>query len=284
MSTGIREFRSLREAMRSNSILVEELTNLEGFNNDCAIADRARSLLSTVTQPDPVPWPTTATEVTEEWINATITFTTETEQATARAELITRVITAAEQDAVNKAELAGTAILHNLHTRLTNVINQVRELKGLSGVTTASEAIVKDHNDDTGRTSIDAWQTLTTLSGEYENIRDAQHKIMVLFFSEHLARYGAKKSPDPLASELHAQNLDAVWATNWRDRTDTPWPADPVEKLLWLARSNAQPWVPTPGQLKRATQERIEEARTVTRQPGPTIAAARPAKPTFIFG
>lgn len=277
------ELRALRAFAKSNTILDHELNALDGFDTNCELAQRARALRDTVTAPEPAPWPTTAAEVTDTWLDAATTFDAASADAQARRDLLSRVAATAEQQAFNVAELAGTAILQNLHTRLLDTLEKVRNLKGLSGVTTAADAIVKDHTESTGRTSVDAWQTLTELSATYENIRDAQQKIMTLFFSEHLARYGSKTSPDPLASELHAQNLDAVWAPNWRDRTDTPWPADPVEKLLWLARSNAQPWVPTPGQLKRATRERIEEARTAPSQPG-TPALAQIRKPRQSFG
>ncbi|WP_370499763.1 hypothetical protein NWT09_22125 [Mycolicibacterium sp. jd] len=283
MSIGIREFRTLHDKMRSNTVLTQELAAIEGFDNACNLAERARTLLGTLTQPEPAPWPTTAAEVTEEWLNTAAAYDTTAAQSKARYDLLAAVVNQAEQDAVSRAERAGTCILQNLHIRLTDTIGQVRDLKALGGVLTASDAIVKDFNEGAGRTSVDAWQTLTELSNTYEDIRDAQQKVMSLFFSEYIARYGTRRSADPLASELHAQNLDAAWGPNWRDRTDTPWPADPAEKLLWLARSNAQPWVPTPGQLKRTAKERLDEARaTAGQQNNVTLSQARPTKPATV--
>lgn len=272
---GIREYRSLQREMQTNDILAQELEAIDGFTDACALAEQGRTLLDTIAQPEPVPMPTTAAEATEEWLNTAASFETTAAQSQARRNVLVTLITGAEQDAVFKAESAGPAMLRHLHDRLTDTLEQVRSLKNLSGVHTAADAIVKDHNDHSG--AVEAWQALTALSAVYENIRDAQRRIMVLFFSHELAIHSNTQSRDPLASDLHAQNLDAVWAPNWRDRTDTPWPTDPVERVLWLARSNAQPWVPTPGQLKRVNQERIDEARARAATKGNGINTQTPA-------
>lgn len=271
MNTPIREFRTLRATMQANTILEQELTAIEGFDTACALAERARTLLSTVTAPQPVPWPTTADDLTEQWLNDATTFDTASNHAQARRELLTAVAANAERDAVNKAQSAGVATLRNLHTRLVDTLEQVTNLKALSGVHTAADAIVR------GPDAVKAWEALAELAVTYDHIRDAQKKLMTLFFAEQYARFGNKQSRDPLASELQARNLDAVWGSNWRDRTDTPWPSDPVEKLLWLARSNAMPWVPTPGQLNQAAKERLEEARAAASQTGVTLD--RPPRP-----
>ncbi|SHY85547.1 Uncharacterised protein [Mycobacteroides abscessus subsp. bolletii] len=61
---------------------------------------------------------------------------------------------------------------------------------------------------------------------------------------------------DELASDLMISNLDEV-LPGWRaPQTGTiriqgpapdrrPWPADPIEQLVWLALSDARPWIPT---------------------------------------
>ena len=62
---------------------------------------------------------------------------------------------------------------------------------------------------------------------------------------------------DPLATDTTLRNLDQIFPA-WRepDTTHTtlsdapqadprPWPQDPISQLVWLATSEAQPWVPT---------------------------------------
>lgn len=52
-----------------------------------------------------------------------------------------------------------------------------------------------------------------------------------------------------------------------------PWPSDPVQLMLWLVRSPADPWVPTPAQL-----EKLRTERTARANPMPKVIPSRPDK------
>jgi hypothetical protein len=115
----------------------------------------------------------------------------------------------------------------------------------LDGATTPAAAIAAG--------VADYWHQLSALRHSYDQLRVAQRGIMV--HQEDLLR--SCKTPnfdDELANDSAIANLDDVFP-QWRqppqlniDNTlgvPVPWPADPVEQLVWLCTSDAQPWLPT---------------------------------------
>ncbi|MEU9805593.1 hypothetical protein [Mycobacterium sp. NPDC050853] len=125
---------------------------------------------------------------------------------------------------------------------------------------TATEAIAAG--------AADSWQQLTPLRQAYDRIRDGQHTLMYrigdpLLLGNAVSQY----IPDELASDLVLANLDDV-LPGWRGPQTgiirvqgppperRPWPADPIEQLVWLATSAARPWVPTMQQLEELWADR----------------------------
>jgi hypothetical protein len=101
----------------------------------------------------------------------------------------------------------------------------------------------------------------------YDQIRIAQEWAMSgdLQFTSWRSNYILD---DPLATDIAIANLDQVFPA-WRepDSTDTtfsdapqddprPWPKDSLEQLIWLAASEAQPWVPTSADLSQLHAQR----------------------------
>jgi len=135
----------------------------------------------------------------------------------------------------------------------------------LGGAKSAAEAV------DVGDDAVDAWRGLAPLRSRYDELRAAQNFV---FQHEHellqnsRSRYIDERhvNPDPLASDLAVRNLDEVFP-EWR-QPDTrvtlvgespnrrPWPEDPVAQLVWMVTSEAQPWLPTIGQVKELHAER----------------------------
>jgi hypothetical protein len=123
----------------------------------------------------------------------------------------------------------------------------------------------------------------------YDDIRAAQSLVIDGDDLGRQYRQSAKSSyltdrgiDDPLASDLAIANLDDLWPS-WRKPAafglDTrpvdgrPWPSEPVQQLVWLASGNAEPWVPTLGELDALAVERKTAANPNPRvYPGITPA------------
>ncbi len=82
-----------------------------------------------------------------------------------------------------------------------------------------------------------------------------------LALSDLAERYGALRSVQEILSRGRVQadtdgifrevrNLQALYGPQWAGRnqnTYKPWPADPRQRMAWLATSEADVWMPTPG-------------------------------------
>ena len=91
---------------------------------------------------------------------------------------------------------------------------------------------------------------------------------------------------DDLASDLQLANVDEVlpgWnrpdnraALSFRELGDRrPWPIhDPIEQLVWLVTSDAEPWLPTTKDLAKLRAKR--QARRTKAGPKPQPSRAEP--------
>lgn len=138
----------------------------------------------------------------------------------------------------------------------------------LNGARNASEAIERGAES--------AWRQLPELRDRYDQLRAAQQTVVLAAVEPHLlATAKSDYIADELASDLHLANLDEIlpgWrrpdnraATSFGELGDRrPWPIDdPIEQLVWLVTSDAEPWLPTTedlGALRAKRQARLRKA------------------------
>ncbi len=137
----------------------------------------------------------------------------------------------------------------------------------------------------------DAYAALRAASGRYSAIRTAQRHVYAIS--------GAPQSGDHLFTEI--ENVRELWGDSWRGRRQTMWrpdPEHPLRRLIWLATSDARPWMPTANEADavatrgqgrvRATQPRerarrplawLEQASSPVSVPG-ELRRGRPCLPT----
>jgi hypothetical protein len=152
-------------------------------------------------------------------------------------------------------------ILTSLHDALVEVMDQVAAVVDrLNGARTPQQVI------DAGVS--DAWKELRPLRTEYDQVRTAQEWAMA-GEDQHVGSRSHYLLGDPLATDIAIANLDTVFP-GWRDKDNRainlsdapqqdprPWPQDPVEQLVWLCTSDAEPWVPTLSELNQLNRQRI---------------------------
>lgn len=165
-------------------------------------------------------------------------------------------------------------VFHDLHRQLTTeiipaAIPLAKTLKGINDPVSAIDA-------DLGA----EWKAAQKLTGQYRDLRKAQQQMM----------RNAVRSTHPTydldAWDLMRNVLDVLphwraWkqfgylvesGTQRRVAIKPPWPADPNawEFLVWLATSDAEPWVPTPAAVKalrdEASKRPVEPATTRVRE------------------
>lgn len=121
----------------------------------------------------------------------------------------------------------------------------------------------------------EAWKQLPALRDEYDLIRTAQKMVL----GDQPQWQWAKSRvhhDDPLASDMALANLDIVFSA-WKNGGEAPWPADPIEQLVWLCTSGAEPWIPTLAQFDELGRQR--RARV---NPAPAVEPRRPNKPRVL--
>lgn len=145
-------------------------------------------------------------------------------------------------------------ILSRLHTALSQLMARVgKVVDRLDGARSAPQVI--DHDVAA------VWRELPPLQDAYTEIRAAQLWALGPEDTHAVAR--GRYPEDELCSDLALSNLDDI-APGWIDdgkptfNDPRPWPLgpDPLEQLVWLAASNAQPWVPTVDQLRTLARTR----------------------------
>ncbi|MDM2643330.1 hypothetical protein PP633_01695 [Mycobacteroides abscessus] len=142
-----------------------------------------------------------------------------------------------------------TLLIH-LGRELAALMTQTATVtKQLKGARTANEAVAKG--------VADSWQQLGPLRQSYDMLREAQSQLIARIADPTILGNGTSQYlVDELASDLMIANLDEV-LPGWRapqtgvirmqgpgpDRR--PWPANPIEQLVWLVVSDARPWILT---------------------------------------
>ncbi|WP_205874441.1 hypothetical protein [Mycobacterium camsae] len=248
----------------------------EAHHTAVRLANQARQKLAdlySATEPQPpVPDPFTAGAVTDEWIAAVIERSAQQDLTTKRRNILVRFIADADNRA--KTSVPDTdAVLRAYHGKLVELLDNARELVDqLDGANNAETAIDKGVGPQ--------WKQLSELARDYQQLRNAQesHVPQDIVIS---ARPSTGTGEHP-ASDLFLRNLDDIWP-HWRqpdltprtirldgrrDRTE-PWPTEPVPQLIWLATSQAEPWIPTIAQLRTLWRQRKTKANPQPRQIGP---------------
>ena len=147
--------------------------------------------------------------------------------------------------------------LRSLSHALAGVMEDVAAaVERLGGARTPREVIAAG--------TADAWNELGALRDAYDQIREAQRWVVGAEWSFSQSSY----LDDPHANDHYLARLDLVFPA-WNIKSTKlfvlsgpepdprPWPtSDPVEMLVWLSTSGAQPWVPTRRQLENLRAER----------------------------
>lgn len=243
------------------------------------IANQAEQKIATMTAPPQPPGldPFQTGELTDDWLDAEVDSDTDRTRWDEKRKRLLALMRDAQGRAGSIRHSCTDQILSAYHAELVVLLAEVRELSHqLGDADTAEKAIAADAGPQ--------WKRLVQLAADYDDLRAAQHNITptgVTFAAK--AAFG-----EAHASDLYLNNLDDIWP-NWRtpgqgkdhiihingaEHRHEPWPRDRVQLLLWLVRSQAQPWIPTQRQLQRHTEQRIDRAN-----PNPKVIAHRPDQP-----
>ncbi|WP_322857763.1 hypothetical protein [Mycobacterium shigaense] len=230
------------------------------------VSQQAQQRVSTLALPKQVDAeldPIDCGNISDEWLTQTIEYT----QATETWDKQRIALLALMRDARNRAQTlrqnAVPKILGALDEELRRLLIEVQTVSdALGDADTAQAAVANDAGPQ--------WKRLAELADDYAELRAAQHQLMspeIVFSAK--ADFGEEH-----ASDLYLKNLDDIWPA-WRNpdtsnervvnvngaqHRSEPWPTDPTELLLWLVRSNAQPWIPNEQQLQRLRSDRAARA------------------------
>jgi hypothetical protein len=223
-----------------------------------------------------VAWPQAPTDIDTDldgYLTAYRAAWVEEQARTRDAEALDAVIGACERT-MGSAIGNPDSLLSHLADDLYELLEQAQAVVArLNGASTPVEAIDAD--------SVQAWRELTPLRTTYDSIRNAQQLVLL---DAPVLNHRSPHLDDPLADDTHLANLDDI-LPGWRD-PDTrfsmqgeppdrrPWPADPVEQLVWLVRSGAEVWLPTGPELAVLHAERRERLNTT-----PDEAEPKPPQP-----
>lgn len=234
------------------------LDGLPGLSTAVAAADRAVEMQrSVVEQRDEtaVALPKTAEEITDAWLQSEIDRRRHGSDTDARLKLLREIEYDAREQVWSLIEGNAESMLEELDSSLQDLIAQLATaVDALGDVSTAADAISADVSDH--------WKTAATLRRDYDEIRDVQRTLYrcdSAYFDGLPCGDGDQRIPDPEA-RLYFHRKIAEVAPGWRGRTENrvtypgtvPWPADPVEKLVWFVRNDSGIWCPTPAQIAKA--------------------------------
>ncbi len=152
------------------------------------------------------------------------------------------------------------AVRRHLHGQLVDILAEVKDQADtVRDVPDAETAIVLG--------KVEQWQACTSLLGRYSEVRAAQrlfdqkclNQLPPNYEQASLIGNTLEVFPDwgYFAAGLLTPDADG----GRRVIPEAPWPAHPQGFLLWLAESDAQPWVPTAAELT-AEGDRLWRARS----------------------
>ncbi|MGH2788901.1 MAG: hypothetical protein ACRDJV_13515 [Actinomycetota bacterium] len=160
-----------------------------------------------------------------------------TQQAAARdvaIRALVRVQEMAAEEVSAQVQWFGDKVIAALATALDDTIGQARGASAaLRGVLPSRDVIAAGLVSEEIR---DAYGVLVAQSARYGAIRSARFSLILL---------GIRSQRDESNIFLEFKNFDAVWP-NFHKGGDPPWPADSLERLLWIVSGPAEPWIPTP--------------------------------------
>jgi hypothetical protein len=171
------------------------------------------------------------------------------------------VVINASQNAITSVVNAKDHVIASLQTDLDEIVSALAAVVDrLDGARNAAEAIQ--------RGVADPWQELSPLRAQLDSVWQAYDWTMM--GDQRVIHSRSEYLDDTLASDLRIANLDEVFGEwkhapgnnviqRWDSPRVQPWPADPIEQLVWLATSGAKLWCPTPRQLDEQKAQRIAD-------------------------
>lgn len=247
------------------------------------VQHQAEQRMITLSPPPPVDPeldPLSRGELTDAWVTAVIERQAQATLNDQERKVLVSLVKSATDQANAIYRLHVDAILTAYNNELQALLADVGKLSHkLGDVDTVNKAVAADKGRE--------WKQLNALADDYAALRLAQHDLL----SPEVKHAARARVGEPTASDLHLANLDQLWP-DWRNpgqarsrltqlgagprehSREEPWPADPVELLLWLVRSEARPWIPTAEQLQQ-----VHEQRAASSNPNPRVIPHRPDEP-----
>ncbi len=116
-----------------------------------------------------------------------------------------------------------------------------------------------------------AMESTDAMRESYLAIRDAALLYGAIRDAQRVA-YSLEGDPDNATTIFgELRNLPDVWPSfqmRGPGSPSAPWPTEPHLRLIWLATSEADPWMPTRGEALAAWEARLSKARPGMVQPG----------------
>lgn len=252
---------------KDDPLVAQLLDDLDGYSAANATASRALELIKQIqaTAAPQVPVPTTADQITDEWLNGEVARRLGNRERDAKLDALNVI-------RFDNAQLATDLIDANLEVLikglakhfdalLEEITTAVHNLNGAADASSAIETGVAEH-----------WAALIKLRPRYDKIRASQ----LLFYRDSTidrlaCGEGQSLIRDPEARLYFHRRLDDV-APRWRggvervgpsDKlqfdSELPWPNDPIERLVWCVRVDSGMWLPTPAEVKQLLSSRTVE-------------------------
>lgn len=250
---------TLINTARTNPALAAALTVVPEWQQTIDLRDAVQQKMDNLAHVPLPPRPTNADQL-DDWIAAAAAATSQQEQAERLHATLRSLAADLTGNLDGTAWIHGNTMLADLHTQLVAVMKSVATIADkLNGANNASAAITQQVEKH--------WRALPELRIQYENIRAAQTIITIAVDSNASQNAISPHLPEELASDLLLANMDELipgwriadtrWVASGNPPRRAPWPTEPIEQLVWLATSDAQPWVPTTDQLAQLNDKRL---------------------------
>ena len=205
----------------------------------------------------PPPTPTADDDHLTEWLTATAAAAEAKRADAAKRAALASLVNDCDRNIEAAVMVDPDRLLRSLSHALAGVMEDVAAaVERLGGARTPLEAIAAGVST--------AYGDLGPLRDAYDQIREAQRWVVAADVAYSQSSY----LDDPHANDHCIANLDSVFP-DWNIKSTKhfvmsgpepdprPWPtSDPVQMLIWLSTSGAQPWVPTRRQLENLRAER----------------------------
>lgn len=265
----------------ANAYVQAAVESLDGYMDAMALVDAAQKALDNPPTAPDVPAkldPFVSGKIEEAWIDAKLSRRAELARLEQRRAALQDFRHEAQRRAESLVATKLDTILGALNGELTKLLVEAsKAAEQLGGARTAAEAVAAN--------AAPAWKKLTALADDYERLRAGQQTVTMGLALGYWQSHDGRESH---ASDNYLANLDEVFP-DWRDpgrgsgrvvhvdgrvHRYEPWPIDPVERLVWLVTSQAQPWIPTRAELDALYAERRRRRNPNPKpstQPGPML-------------